>query len=204
MSAIETLKNAITGFAARNPASIRVYDKGHRLIEEGDEGTDCFMVQQGYLNILVKSPDGGAQLEVALRSEGDLIGETAILQRRGRRTATVEVASEHAALIRLSRHDVLSLIRQGDTSLREAIIAIVELAKTRRSETLEVIGGSMRVTNKVMSAIIADIHNFSMLGEQTWDEISDGFLLEFMDISEAIATRLDGLFEDQGDGLKVV
>jgi CRP-like cAMP-binding protein len=203
ISPIETLKQAIAEFGARNPQSIRVYDKGHRVIVEGEEGTDFFLVQQGYLGILVQSPTGGKEQEVALRYEGDLIGESAILQRRGRRNASVEVVSSKATLVCLSRRDVLALIR-GDVTLSEAIIAIWELAATRRSETLQVIDGLIRVTNKVMSVIIADIHNFSALGEEILDEIQNAFLFEFMDECEAISSSFEGLFEDQGDGFKVI
>jgi CRP-like cAMP-binding protein len=70
---IETLKEAIEEFAGRHPDSIRTYDKGHRVIIEGDEGTDFFMVRQGSLSILVRNPVDGSQREIALRFDGDLM-----------------------------------------------------------------------------------------------------------------------------------
>jgi CRP-like cAMP-binding protein len=139
---IDLLKQAIAEFAARNPNSVRVLKKGYRLITEGDEGSDVFLIQHGYLSILVKNPGDGKQREVALRYDGDLVGETAILQRRGVRNASVEVVSDTASLVSLSRQDILRLIR-GNAAVGEAIITIWELAAARRSETQQVLGGDV-------------------------------------------------------------
>ena len=202
-SPIDLLKQAIAEFAARNPNSVHVLRKGHRLITEGEEGSDVFLIQYGYLAIFVNNPEDGKQREVALRYDGDLVGETAILQRRGRRNASVEVVSNTASLVTLSRQDILRLIR-GNQAVAEAIIALWELAAARRSETLQVLGGDVTVETKVMSVLLGDIHNFSLLGEEVPDELSEAFLYEFIEESEVIVGDGDGTFEDQGDGFKAV
>jgi CRP-like cAMP-binding protein len=168
-------KQAIAEFAVRNPSSVVVFNKGHRLIEEGAESSECYLVQQGSLRVLVKSPTDGGEKDVALRFEGDLIGETAILQRRGQRTASVLVESPHATVVRLYRQDILALVRE-DSAVAAAIFAIWELAGARRTETQQVLGGQVQVENKLMSVLLADIHSFSMLGELVPDELSESWL----------------------------
>jgi CRP-like cAMP-binding protein len=200
---VNALKQAMADFAVRNPDSVVKFARGHRLIEEGAEGSDFYLVQQGSFSILVKSPTDGREKEVALRFEGDLIGEMAILQRRGRRTASVVVDSQQAALVRLDRQDVLTLIKE-DATVAEAIIAIWELAAARRAETQKVLGGEVQVENKLMSVLLADIHSFSMLGELVPDELSESFLFEFIESSERACQAFEGIFEDQGDGFKII
>ena len=202
-SPIDTLKQAIREFAARNPSSVVTFNKGSRIIEEGTESSDFFLVQSGYLSVLVKNTTDLSEREVALRFEGDLVGESTILQRHGHRNASVVVISARATLVQLSRHDILGLFK-GDTTVTEALIAVWEMAAARRAETLQVLGNEVRVENKVMTALIADIHNFSLLGEFVSEELSNCFLFEFMEELEDICRALGGLFEDQGDGFKSV
>ena len=200
---IDTLKREILEFASRNPGNVCTFTNGHRLITEGEEGNDFYLVRHGSLSILVNDFRAGKERHIAMRFEGDLIGETAILQRRGMRNASLEVTSPYATLVKLSRKDVLELLKR-DAEVTDAIVALWELAAARRSETLEVLRGGVRVENKVMSVLLADIHNFSTLGETVWEELSELFLFEFMESSEAIAKRQGAHFEDQGDGFKAV
>src|SRR6266436_5146852 len=99
-SPFNMLKRSIAEFASRNPGSILTFNKGHRLITEGTQSDDVFVIQHGSLSILVKTSNDASEKEVALRSDGDLIGETAILQTRGPRNASVVVVSPSATLVR--------------------------------------------------------------------------------------------------------
>ena len=105
-------------------------------------------------------------------------------------------------LCNLSKHNTTYTIQIQ--TLRDAVIGLWELAATRRSETHQVLGGEVLVTNKVMSVLIGDIHNFTALGEKLLDEMIDAFLFEFTGTCEDIAFNFNGLFEDQGDGFKVI
>src|SRR6516164_1587869 len=174
--ALETLRKAIKEFGARNPGAIHTYTKGHQLIKEGEEAKEFFLIDDGLLVILVKDPLLGFQRQIVVRGQGEIIGETAVLQRRGRRNATVEVLSERAVLIRLSNDDFNDLMR-GDATVQQASIALREIADRRLLETFEVIS-SNRVTKKVMTVLVGDIHAFSALGERLWDHKPDIFLFE--------------------------
>jgi CRP-like cAMP-binding protein len=200
--ALETLRKAIKEFGARNPGAIHTYTKGHQLIKEGDEAKEFFLIEDGLLVILVKDPVLGFQRQIVVRGQGEIIGETAVLQRRGRRNATVEVLSERAVLIRLSNDDFNDLMR-GDATVQQASIALREIADRRLLETFEVIS-SNRVTNKVMTVLMGDIHAFSALGERLWDHKPDIFLFEFIEAAGLISLQFDGSFEDQGDGFKIL
>ena len=190
---LEELKTAILRFAERNPHVIAVFHEGHRIIEEGAEITEFFLIQQGVVSISVR------ERAIALRLDGDLIGKTAILQRQERSTATVQVVSAKATVIRMSRPDILALLR-SDAKITELIIAIWEMVATRRGETQQVLAGGVRVEHRVMSVLHADIHNLSMLGKTVWDELSETFLFEFIEAANITSDSFDGIFKDQGNG----
>lgn len=200
---IAELKNAILRFAESCPDKVHDYQKNDRIIHEGNPAEDCFLIKEGVVSILIKTEASNTETQIALRFEGDLVGETAFLQPHARRTASVVVTSEKATLIRLSRNDVFELLRR-DPGIQETLILLWELGATRKSETLQVIKGHILVQNKLMSVLIGDIHNFTALGEAVWEEHVNAFLFDFVEQAEEIAIGHGGDFEDQGDGFKVV
>jgi class 3 adenylate cyclase len=200
---IAKLKVALKQFAELNPSSIVSYSKGHELLKEGDQGSDFFLVLRGSLSITVRDKASGIDREVALRYDDDLIGETVILERQGRRTATVRVISTTATFVRVTNHDVQQILKK-DSEAALAILALRELSAARKLETQKVMSGDIKVETQFMSLMLADIHGFSMLGENTWEENSEAFLFDFIDVSNEIADSFDGGFEDQGDGFKII
>lgn len=202
-AAVAALRVAILSFGDSHPDAVRRFARGQRIISQGAVSDDCFLIKEGTIGILVRQSPSGVETQVALRFEGDLIGETAFLQRNAPRTASVEVVSASATLIRLSRADIFSLLRE-DPALHNVITLLWELAAYRRDETLQVLQGHVAVENHVMSVLLADIHNFSALGEAAWEEQSSSFLFDFVEQAHETATRYQAAFEDQGDGFRIL
>ncbi len=202
-TAIEALKTAIYKFGERHPRSIRDFRNNERVMNQGEIGQECYLVKDGVLSVLVHHDASGPPRQVALRFKGDMIGETAFLLKNAPRTASVEVVSERASLITLDRKDLFGLIRD-EPSLSNAVNLLWELSDARAHETLQIIDGHIKVESLIMSVMLADIHNFSALGEGVWEEHANAFLFDFIEQSEEIAILYGGSFEDQGDGFKVV
>ncbi len=195
-------KTAVLEFASASQQSkYTYYRKGERIINEGEIGTDFFLIIEGTVKIL--KGDGkniGNEKEIALRHAGDPIGEMTLLQRNKRRTATVEIATDTASFIKLAREDVFSLVR-SDSEIRDSL---QQLAISRAKETQQVIEGNIHVENKITSCLLTDIHNFTYLGKIVEEEYVNNFLFDFLDSSEEIASHYNGRFEDQGDGFKIL
>ncbi len=197
------LRTAILKFAEAHPNAVRDVARGNRVITQGAISDECYLIKNGTVSILVGHSSTREETQVALRFEGDLIGETAFLQRNVPRTASVEVVSPKATLICLARKDIFALLRH-DPSLHDAITLLWELASSRREEILQVMDGHISVENRVMSVLLADIHNFSALGEGVWEEQSNAFLFDFIEQAQDSANRCEASFEDQGDGFRVL
>jgi CRP-like cAMP-binding protein len=200
---IESLRDAILRYGEQNPERVRRFARGDRVIQQGAVSDVCFLIRSGTLSVVVKANESGVEAEVALRYAREFIGETAFLQRGVPRNASVVVFSPDAELISLTRSDLYRLLQQ-EPGLHDAIAGLWELAASRRRETLAVLGGKISIRTRMMSALLADIHNFSTLGEVLWEEELDSFLFDFVESSSDVSHRYDGLFEDQGDGFKII
>jgi CRP-like cAMP-binding protein len=202
-NAFESLRAAISSFGESHPAAIRRFSIGQRVINQNAISDECFLIKQGTVSILVKDSSSDSEKQVALRFEGDLIGETAFLQRNAPRTASVQVITQNATLIRLTRHEIFGLLRENP-ALHDAVTLLWELAASRLDETQQILDGRITAESRVMSVLLADIHNFSTLGEATWEEQSNSFLFDFIEKSHDTAASYKGKFEDQGDGFKIL
>src|SRR5690242_19185418 len=114
---IDTLRNAVLRYGAADPRSVRRYGKGERVIEQGAVSDICYLIQSGTLSILVKGGGEDKETEIALRYAGELIGETAFLERGVPRTASVIVYSLEVELIAITRAELYGLLAQ-DCALR--------------------------------------------------------------------------------------
>lgn len=77
--------------------SLRVYPPGATLSVEGDAATHVFVLIDGWVKILSTTSDG-SQLVLALRGQGDLVGETAGVT-TGLRNATIRAIDTVRSLI---------------------------------------------------------------------------------------------------------
>lgn len=202
-SDIDVLTKAIERFGEEHLDKYCHYSQGQRVINQGDTSTECFLITDGAVSILVREENSTVEKQVALRFVGDLIGEIAFLQKNNPRTASVEVVTSSASFIRITREDIFILVHDNP-KLTNAIELLQQLAIPRVHETQQVLRGKLLVENKMMSSLLADIHDFTSLGEIVWEEHLNSFLFDFLESAEEIAEIYNGYFEDQGDGFKIL
>ena len=64
----------------------KTYQDGETIIRQGDIGDCMYVIQEGQVEILVEQ--GGREIQLAIRGEGELLGEMAVFEKE-RRSATV-------------------------------------------------------------------------------------------------------------------
>ncbi len=72
------LHSRISEYIATKDLDERTYDAGQVIFEEGDKGTEMYIVQEG--RVLVSKRVGGEDLTLATLERGDFFGEMALLE----------------------------------------------------------------------------------------------------------------------------
>jgi CRP-like cAMP-binding protein len=83
----------------------KVYHDGEIIIRQGDIGDCMYVLQDGQVEVLVEQ--GGREVRVAIRGEGDVFGEMAIFEKE-KRSATVRAIGT----VRLLTLDEKNFIRR--------------------------------------------------------------------------------------------
>lgn len=96
----------------------RLLSPGERLFTEGDNAEHAYIVDEGWIQVLRKDPDGN-ELTLATLSHGALFGELALIDDRPR-SATV-VAGSHVELIQLSRQTFLESVRSNPEQVEKLL-----------------------------------------------------------------------------------
>jgi CRP-like cAMP-binding protein len=95
----------------------RVFKEGETIIRQGDAGECMFVIQEGKVEILIEKDS--QEVSLAIKGEGDFIGEMAIFD-RDVRSATIR-ALEETRVITVDKKNFLRRISQ-DPSLAFRII----------------------------------------------------------------------------------
>ncbi|OMH33605.1 cyclic nucleotide-binding domain-containing protein [Motiliproteus sp. MSK22-1] len=120
--------------------NLKSYGDGAYLFWQDDLADRLFLIQQGAVEILNQVP-GGAQVRVAVRQEGDSIGEMALIDTH-RRSASVR-AIEPVTVFWLSSES-LEHIRQTNKDLYICLLTnIAREISSRLSSMDTVISGSL-------------------------------------------------------------
>ncbi len=101
--------------------SIRMFEKGNRLIEQDKEGTSMFILIEGLLNVFVNSPSGDL-IQVAQLSPGQFFGEISMLTGE-QRSATVK-ASTDVLVFEIGKNDIAPIL-DGRMEIIEEISEVV-------------------------------------------------------------------------------
>jgi len=88
----------------------RSYPEGTRVFHEGDHSDACYIVKSGTFRVTREHPDGRA-ITLATLSEGDIVGELAMLDGEVR-SASVETLGGEGELLALPASDVRSLLER--------------------------------------------------------------------------------------------
>lgn len=104
----------------------RFVPEGAIIIQEGEMGTQAFLIQSGAVRVYVTHD--GREIELARLSTGQIVGEMAMLS-DGPRTASVQ-ATEDCNLIIISRQQFIAKLDDTDSMIR----AIVQMLAKRLIE----------------------------------------------------------------------
>jgi CRP-like cAMP-binding protein len=83
----------------------KIYHDGEIIIRQGDIGDCMYVIQEGQVEIIVEQ--GGREMQLAVRGEGELFGEMAIFEKE-RRSATVRAVGS----VRLLTVDEKNFLRR--------------------------------------------------------------------------------------------
>jgi CRP-like cAMP-binding protein len=123
LSAVQSKKRA----ALLERFVTRTFEKGERLISQGQESDGLFLVASGGLTVMHR--EDGESMAIAKLGPGDVVGEVALVLRR---PSTADVIAEHATVtLHLPRDKFLDLIKAHPEVLAE----LYELAIKRDEET---------------------------------------------------------------------
>jgi len=199
--AITILQAAMEQFSKLNPHCIQVFVQGQRFINQGDSSNKFYLIQEGTLRVFKVDPKG-VEEHVDYRYPGTIIGETAILHRNEPRGASVEVVSEQAVVIGLNRNEIFSLFHK-EPLLEKVMPELRKLWHKRSHETSQLLNGKIEVDHYPVSVLLGDIHGFSALGEDIFEEYLNAFLFDLIEKSEEISDYYLGSFTEQGDGFRI-
>lgn len=98
----------------------KIYHDGEIIIHQGDIGDCMYVIQEGKVEVIVEQ--GDREVQIAVRSKGELFGEMAIFEKE-RRSATVRAVGT----VRLLTVDEKNLIRRvhEDPSLAYRIVEMM-------------------------------------------------------------------------------
>jgi CRP-like cAMP-binding protein len=112
----------------------RVFEKGEKLIEAGQETSGLHLIASG--EVAVVGDDGGESFVISTLGAGEVVGEVALVLRR---KANADVVAVHPTVtLHLPREDFLSLIRDHPAIL----VGLYTLAIARDEETSNVLATS--------------------------------------------------------------
>jgi len=112
----------------------RVFEKGDKLIEAGQETSGLHLIASG--EVAVVGDDGGESFVISTLGAGEVVGEVALVLRR---KANADVVAVHPTVtLHLPREDFLSLIRDHPAIL----VGLYTLAIARDEETSLVLSTS--------------------------------------------------------------
>ncbi len=160
-------------------------------------------IKDGSVLIIFREYPSSEEKEVDTRHKGSIIGEAALYNDNSIRTASVEVISSSSELVKMTRDELLQAASKNN-ELKDAIASLASLRHARSIQTSLLCGHDVTVKNEICSILVADIHHFSHLGENVWSELSNSFLYRFIWECERITSKYSCVFEDQGDGFKII
>ena len=95
----------------------KVYRDGENIIRQGDVGDCMFVIQEGKVAVIVEKD--GQEVQLAVRSEGDFVGEMAIFE-RDVRSATIRALGD-VRMLTIDKKNFLRRISQ-DPSMAFRIV----------------------------------------------------------------------------------
>ncbi len=160
--------------------------KGKVLFAEGSPGDRAYVIEDGELEITKKS--GGSEILLAIRREGELIGEMALLQ-NSPRTATVRAVAD-TRLLAISFDQLNELIDENPAAARTMLETVAgrlreQQTLLRQSEKMAQLGNmAAGLAHELNNPATAALRSADQLA-QTAEQLQDAFItLEQLGLSE--------------------
>jgi small-conductance mechanosensitive channel/CRP-like cAMP-binding protein len=130
------------------------YGRGEKVVREGDEGSDLFVVDHGHLAVMVEG--GGGAHEIARLAPGDFFGEMSLMTGEPRRATVVALGDVEAVRVdKDSFRDVLSrdprVVEEIGRVLAERQAALDANATVATGRAPQPADGSRALINRIRS-----------------------------------------------------
>lgn len=169
------------------------FEAGKRIFQRGDPGTDIYVVRRGKVRLFFDV--GKVEQTVAIVSEGDFFGETAVIDEFHR--AVSARAEEECELLCLDRDAFAKLIQDDFT--RKIIVNLVEKLRDSRSQFEgALLGDSL---SRLVFALVFFHRRRDHRNGRAIDlaELQDMFRLQDRDLVSKYLTKLESLNILQAD-----
>ena len=128
------------------------WETGTVVFDEGERGTDCYVLHSGAVKILRRFPDG-RRITLARLGPGSVVGELALFNGE-RRSATVEAVEPSLAVV-LAGEDVMSILK---TDPEAAISVAIGLADRLRAANERMFEHALAtVTGRVAATLLGQV-----------------------------------------------
>jgi CRP-like cAMP-binding protein len=134
---------------------------GERLFSEGDSAEHAYIIDDGWIQVLRKDPEGN-ELTLATLSHGALFGELALIDYRPR-SATV-VAGTHVEVIQLRRQDFIASVTSNPEQVEKLLKVFAD--RIRDTDQLAMVMAYAPQTGRVRYALeqlrssaVSDVRN---------------------------------------------
>jgi CRP-like cAMP-binding protein len=128
------------------------WEPGTVVFEEGERGTDCYVLHSGAVKILRRFPDG-RRITLARLGPGSVVGELALFNGE-RRSATVE-AVEPTLAIALAGEDVMGILKSDPEAAISVAIGLADRLRAANERMFE--HALATVTGRVAATLLGQV-----------------------------------------------
>ena len=110
-------------------AAERTFTDGETIAGQGESGDEMHIVVSGRVRVLRAAPGSGDEAELAVRTEGDVVGEMALITREPRMASLV--ADGEARTLQVGRREFEGVLRERP----DTAIALIRILSHRLAES---------------------------------------------------------------------
>ena len=110
-------------------ATERTFTDGETIAGQGESGDEMHIVVSGRVRVLRAAPGSGDEAELAVRTEGDVVGEMALITREPRMASLV--ADGEARTLQVGRREFEGVLRERP----DTAIALIRILSHRLAES---------------------------------------------------------------------
>ena len=110
-------------------ATERTFTDGETIAGQGESGDEMHIVVSGRVRVLRAAAAGGDEAELAVRTEGDVVGEMALITREPRMASLV--ADGEARTLQVGRREFEGVLRERP----DTAIALIRILSHRLAES---------------------------------------------------------------------